>query len=261
MHWARIRSSDGSVMTGVIEGDCFRPRAALGSEEASGAAMDLSVVTLLAPCIPGKFIGLWNNFHAAAKRNDFATPEHPLYFLKPDTALSGPGATVAMPAEAGRILFEGELGIVIGQTCCRVSPESAENMILGYTCVNDLTSIDILNADPSFPQWTRAKGFDGFGVIGPGIVTGLDWQDLTIRVLVNGRERQSYPASDMIMSPPQIVSSLSHDMTLMPGDVIACGTSIGARPVKAGDKVEVVIDGIGTLPIQMGPPAEAPSMS
>jgi 2-keto-4-pentenoate hydratase/2-oxohepta-3-ene-1,7-dioic acid hydratase in catechol pathway len=251
MNWARATFAEGHTATGVIKDGALHPRTALGSEQSAGPAEDLANLSLLPPCVPGKFIGLWNNFHAAATRNNWTPPEHPLYFLKPDTSLSGHGATVIMSAAAGRILFEGELGIVIGQSCHNVSVETAQDAILGYTCVNDLTSIDILNADPSFPQWTRSKGFDGFGVIGPVIATGLDWRELTIKVLVNGRERQSYPASDMILSPPQIVSALSRDMTLHPGDVIACGTSIGARPVKAGDTVEVVIEGIGTLGVTM----------
>ncbi|SNR61002.1 fumarylacetoacetate hydrolase family protein [Puniceibacterium sediminis] len=251
MEWARATCADGRIVTGVISEGMLHPRLYLGSDEATDMPEDLAAVTLLPPCVPGKFIGLWNNFHAAATRNNWTPPEHPLYFLKPDTSLSGPAATVTIPATAGRILFEGELGIVIGQTCRNISAEDAAAAIMGYTCVNDLTSIDILNADPSFPQWTRAKGFDGFGVIGPVIATGLDWQDLTIKVLVNGRERQSYPAADMIIPPSQIVSALSQDMTLNPCDVIACGTSVGARPVKAGDQVDVVIEGIGTLGVTM----------
>lgn len=251
MQWARAICADERIVTGVISDGALHPRLHLGSDEAAGTPEDLSAVTLLPPCIPGKFIGLWNNFHAAATRNKWTPPDHPLYFLKPDTSLSGPAATVTIPAAAGRILFEGELGIVIGKTCKNISEDDAHTAILGYTCVNDLTSIDVLNADPSFPQWTRAKGFDGFGIIGPVISTGLDWQDLAIKVLVNGRERQSYPASDMIFSPPHIVSALSQDMTLNLGDVIACGTSLGARPVKVGDKVAVVIEGIGTLDVTM----------
>ncbi|MGY9048692.1 hypothetical protein P775_18590 [Puniceibacterium antarcticum] len=251
MEWARATCADGRIITGVIRGDALHPRAHLGAEEDTGAPEPLANLTLLPPCTPAKFIGLWNNFHAAAERNGWTPPDHPLYFLKPDTALSGPGATVTLPACAGRVLFEGELGIVIGKTCHNATADQAQDAIFGYTCVNDLTSIDILNADPSFPQWTRAKGFDGFGVIGPVIATGLDWQALTIKVLVDGRERQSYPASDMIMPPSQIVSLLSRDMTLHPGDVIACGTSIGARPIKVGNKVEVVIEGIGTLTVTL----------
>ena len=148
-------------------------------------------------------------------------------------------------------MFEGELGIVIGKTCKDISLEDAEEAIFGYTCINDFTSLNILTADPSFPQWTRAKSFDGFGVVGPVIETEVDWRELTIKVLVDGRERQSYPAADMILPPAQIVSALSQDMTLNPGDVIACGTSIGARPVKPGMVVDVVIDGIGTVGVTM----------
>lgn len=204
---------------------------------------------MLPPCVPGKFIGLWNNFHAAAERNGQSIPAHPLFFLKPLSSLAGPGASVTLPADIGRVIYEGELGIVIGQTCQNISVTDADSAILGYTCVNDITALDILTADPSFPQWTRAKGFDGFGVIGPVIQTDVDWRDLTVKTMVNDRERQSYPASDMIMTPAQIVSKLSTDMTLEPGDVIACGTSIGARPIKAGMEVEVVIEGIGKLPV------------
>ena len=105
--------------------------------------------------------------------------------------------------------------------------------------------------DPSFAQWTRAKGMAGFGPIGPVIATGLDWRALGVRTLVNGRERQAYPLSDMILPPAEIVRLISHDMTLEPGDVIACGTSIGARPVRAGERVEVVIEGIGALGVTM----------
>ena len=251
MKWARGRTADGTEVTGVLEGDILHPRGALGSDSAAGDAIGLSELTLLAPVVPGKFIGLWNNFKAAAEKGGHSHPEHPLYFCKADTSLSGPGAEVVLPASAGRVVFEGELGIVIGQTCKNITPKQAEDVIFGYTCINDFTSLDVLNSDPSFPQWTRAKSFDGFGVAGPVIETDVDWRALTVTVLVNDRERQSYPAADMILSPAQIVSCLSHDMTLNPGDLIACGTSIGARPVKPGMVVEVVIEGIGRVGVTM----------
>lgn len=238
----------------MIVDDMLHPRAALGSETATGAAVALADLTLLAPVVPGKFIGLWNNFKAAAEKGGMAHPERPLYFCKADTSLSGPGAEVVIPSSAGRVVFEGELGIVIGQTCKDITPEQADDMIFGFTCINDFTSLDVLNADPSFPQWTRAKSFDGFGVAGPVIETDVDWKELTITVLVNDRERQSYPADDMILSPAQIVSCLSHDMTLHPGDLIACGTSLGARPVKPGMAVDVVIEGIGRVGVTMAAP-------
>ncbi|WP_439138602.1 fumarylacetoacetate hydrolase family protein [Roseicyclus sp.] len=254
MYWARGKTATDETVTGVIVNDSLEPRAALGADKVIGPPVPLADLTLLAPVVPGKFIGLWNNFKAAAEKNGHEHPTHPLYFLKPDSALSGPGATITIPPSAGRVVFEGELGIVIGKTCKEVTPEAAQDAILGYTCVNDFTSLGVLFADPSFPQWTRSKGFDGFGVIGPVIATDVDWRALTVQVLVNGRERQSYPANDMILSPPEIVSLLSQDMTLNPGDVIACGTSLGAAPVKAGMEVVVVIEGIGALSVTMAGP-------
>jgi 2-keto-4-pentenoate hydratase/2-oxohepta-3-ene-1,7-dioic acid hydratase in catechol pathway len=251
MAWARVRGADGTETKGFIKDDMFHPRSALGSDDPAGDAIALSEAVLLPPVIPGKFLGLWNNFHAAAEKNGWTPPEHPLYFLKSVTSLAGPGATVTIPADVGRVLFEGELGVVIGTQCHQASVDEAAAAIFGYTCVNDFTALNILTQDPSFPQWTRAKGYDGFGVIGPVIATGLDWRDLTVKVTVNGRERQSYACSDMIFGPEEIVARISKDMTLMPGDVIACGTSLGAMPVKAGQEVEVVIDGIGSVAVTM----------
>lgn len=249
--WATIETANGTRVTGIVEGDHLHPRAALGSTDATGNPVPLEGAKWCAPVQPGQFVGLWNNFHAAAEKNNQTIPDHPLWFLKPASSVVGHGAEVTLPAAAGRCIFEGELGIVIGQHCARATEAEAEAAILGYTCINDFTSLDVLNADPAFPQWTRSKGFPGFGVIGPVIATGLDWRDLTVKVMVGGRERQSYAASDMILSPPQIVQKLSHDISLSPGDVIACGTSLGARPVKAGQTVEVVIDGIGTLAVDL----------
>jgi 2-keto-4-pentenoate hydratase/2-oxohepta-3-ene-1,7-dioic acid hydratase in catechol pathway len=254
MEWGRIKTADGQVLTGVIADDMLHPRAALGSGDETGPAVSLEGSVMLPPCVPGKFIGLWNNFHAAATQNGLTPPAHPLFFLKPLSSLAGPGSTVLLPPDIGRVIYEGELGVVIGQTCNNVSIEEAQSAIFGYTCVNDITALEVLTADPSFPQWTRAKGFDGFGVIGPVIQTDADWQDLTIKTFVNDRERQSYPASDMIMPPATIISHLSRDMTLNPGDVIACGTSVGARPIRAGQNVTVSIDGIGDLPVSIAAP-------
>jgi 2-keto-4-pentenoate hydratase/2-oxohepta-3-ene-1,7-dioic acid hydratase in catechol pathway len=137
--------------------------------------------------------------------------------------------------------------VVIGARAHDVDDDAAEAAIFGYTCVNDVTALDLLTADASFPQWARAKSCDGFGPVGPVIATGLDWRNLQVRTLLNGRERQNYPVSDMIFSPPTIVSRISREMTLEPGDLITCGTSLGALPMRAGMVVEVVIDGIGVL--------------
>lgn len=251
MKWGRIRQKDGSEVIGVIDGGMFHPRTELGATQAAGDPVAFDETALIAPVKPGKFIGLWNNFHAAAEKNGWTPPEHPLYFFKADTSLTGPESDVVIPECAGRVLFEGELGIVIGKTCRFVDESGAADAIFGYTCVNDLTALQLLTADPAFPQWTRAKSFDGFGVVGPWIETEVDWKTLAVRVLIGERERQTYPLADMIMTPTQIVSKLSQDMTLQPGDLIACGTSLGARPVKAGDRVTVAIDGIGSVAVTM----------
>ena len=214
----------------------------------AGVSIAAQGAELLAPCSPLNFIGLWNNFHAAATKAGHAIPTDPLYFLKATSSIAAPEAEITPPPSyTGRTLYEGELGVVIGARVHDVDEAAAEAAIFGYTCVNDVTALDLLTADASFPQWARAKSCDGFGPVGPVIATDLDWRSLQVRTLLGGRERQNYPVSDMIFSPPAIVSRISREMTLEPGDLIACGTSLGALPMRAGMVVEVVIDGIGVL--------------
>ena len=202
----------------------------------------------LTPVQPSKMVALWNNFRASAEKNGWAIPAEPLHFIKTPNSFNAHGQPIRAPKSySGRVAYEGELGIVIGRTCTAVSVEEAPAHILGYTCVNDVTAMELLQRDPSFPQWTRAKNFDGFGAFGPVVATGLDPATLTVRTLVNGRERQNYRADDMIFPPAELVSRISQDMTLASGDVIACGTSLGVLPMKPGTTIEVAIDGIGTL--------------
>lgn len=144
-------------------------------------------------------------------------------------------------------MYEGELGVVIGARCKAVAEAEADHVIFGYTCINDVTAFPIVQEASGFEQWTRAKSFDTFGAIGPCIATGIEPGSLRVRTLVNGRVRQDYPASDMILGVTRLVSAISHDMTLYPGDIIACGTSLGVLPMKPNTKVEVTIEGIGTL--------------
>ena len=208
----------------------------------------LSDVQVGLPCNPQKFIGLWNNYHAQATKQNLTIPVEPLYFIKAASSYCAHGQAVLSPSSYdGRVVYEGELGLVIGKTCKNADAEEALAAIFGVTCVNDVTALDLISRDASFAQWTRAKSFDTFGVFGPVIATGLDLNALTVKTLVNGRERQNYPCSDMIFSPAQIVSALSKEMTLHPGDLIACGTSLGVLPMKPGTVVEVAIDGIGVL--------------
>jgi len=136
---------------------------------------------------------------------------------------------------------------VIGKPCKGVTEAQALRHVFGYTCANDVTVADILNRDPSFAQWVRAKGFDTFCPFGPVVASGLDPATLVVRTILNGSVRQDYPISDMLFSVAQLVSLISQDMTLNPGDIILCGTSVGVGSMKPGSIVEVEIAGIGRL--------------
>lgn len=233
---------DGSTIR-VYDGDMF------GGATPTGETLDSEAVRLATPCVPSQMIALWNNFHALAEKNKQALPEEPLWFLKSPSSFLATGETIRRPAGyEGPVVYEGELGIVIGKRCSRVAEAEAADYVFGYTCINDVTAFGLLNKDPSFAQWTRCKSFDGFGVFGPAIATGLDPMMLSIRTVLNGDERQNYPVSDMVFPPHRLVSLLSQDVTLMPGDVIACGTSVGVGSMKQPEnRIEVSIEGIGTL--------------
>jgi 2-keto-4-pentenoate hydratase/2-oxohepta-3-ene-1,7-dioic acid hydratase in catechol pathway len=249
-HWVRFARGDASTGWGRIEGEhiVVHSDAPWHNSAETGEKLAAAEVRLLAPVQPRCFVGLWNNFHAAAAKSGAGIPDFPLYFLKsPGSLLDPEGIIQPPPGYTGRIIYEGELGLVIGQECCNISEAEAESAIFGYTCVNDVTALGLFGDDPGFAQWARAKGCDSFGPVGPVVATGLDWASLVVRVSLNGRERQNYPASDMILPPARIVSLISREMTLHPGDLIACGTSIGALPMRPGMVVEVTIDGIGML--------------
>jgi 2-keto-4-pentenoate hydratase/2-oxohepta-3-ene-1,7-dioic acid hydratase in catechol pathway len=249
-HWVRFRRN-GVVAVGALEsetiavhdGDLFT------GATATGETVSVGDVELLAPTEPTKVIALWNNFHALAAKLNVAEPAEPLYLLKAVSSITTPGAVVKRPKSYdGRIVYEGELGIVIGKKATNVSEADALDHVLGYTVVNDITAGDLIQKDPTFPQWARAKGFDGFGPFGPAIATDVDPATLTVRTVLNGAERQNYPISDMIFPVAKLVSLLSHDMTLYPGDLIACGTSVGVGAMKEPvNEVEIIIDGVGSL--------------
>ena len=249
-HWVRFRHQDtigfGTLTQSEIDvhdGELF------GTSQPNGRSLALSDVELLAPSEPSKIIALWNNFHALAAKLNVRKPDEPLYLLKAPTTATAPNAIVRQPASYdGKIVYEGELGIVIGRTCSAVSVDQADEFILGYTCVNDITAADIIGRDATFAQWARAKGYDGFCPFGPVITSAIDPAELVVRTILNGVERQNYPISDMIFSAQQLVSNISHDMTLLPGDLICCGTSIGVGAMKEPvNIVTVAIDRIGEL--------------
>jgi 2-keto-4-pentenoate hydratase/2-oxohepta-3-ene-1,7-dioic acid hydratase in catechol pathway len=247
-HWVRLKDGNttrfGTLQDGqvsICEGDMF------AGAVPTGQVLQLSAVTLLMPVQPTKIIALWNNFRALGEKLKLAVPAEPLYLIKSPNSYLDPGQTIRKPACDGKVVFEGELGIVIGKTCKEVSESKALDHVFGYTCANDVTVADILNRDASFAQWVRAKGFDTFCPFGPAVATGLDPATLVVKTTLNGEVRQDYPISDMRFSVQQLVSLISRDMTLYPGDIILCGTSVGVGSMKPGSTVDVEITGIGKL--------------
>ncbi|MES3013690.1 MAG: fumarylacetoacetate hydrolase family protein [Pseudomonadota bacterium] len=249
MQWLRFRHH-GQEGFGTLAGDAVAVYRGdlFGTHEPTGEHWPLAEIEWLTPCRPGKMLALWNNFRAAAEKNGWAAPAEPLYFAKTPNSFAAHAQAVAVPAAYdGRVAYEGELAVVIGRRAQAVSVADAPAHIFGYSCANDITAMELIGRDAAFPQWTRAKGFDGFGVFGPVIATDFDPAGAVLRTVVGGRERQNYALADMFFAPAELVSRISQDMTLEPGDVILCGTSLGVLPMKPGTTVEVTIDGIGTL--------------
>ena len=171
-------------------------------------------------------------------------PKEPLLFIKPSTSVIGPGEAIVYPKMSKRVDYEAELAVVIGKVAKKVPEEKAGDYILGYTCLNDVTARDL---QPKEGQWTTSKGFDTFCPIGPWIVTDIEPYHLDVLSYLNGERRQHSNTKNLIFGPHQLVSFISHVMTLLPGDVIATGTPSGIGPMAVGDKIDVVIEGIGTL--------------
>ncbi len=232
----------------IYSGDLFNDPQPVGTH------CKLTDVEILVPCNPGKMLALWNNFFSRAEHEGWDIPPEPLYFVKTPNSFNAHAQPIVRPTSYhGPVFFEGELGIVIGKTCADISEAEASDYIFGYTCINDVTAKEILKRDPSFPQWTRAKGFDTFGVFGPFIATGLDVDTLVIQSRLDGELLQDYPVTDMVFRPHKLVSMISRDITLYPGDVIACGTGLNATAMENGQIIEVSIDGIGVLSNEMTP--------
>jgi len=216
-----------------------------GLANTTGEILNLGGVTLLAPCEPSKIVALGLNYRDHAAEFGRAVPDEPLIFLKPGTAVIGPGADIVHPAMSRRVDYEAELGVVMGKAARHVPPERALDYVLGYTCVNDVTARDLQKKDGLF---TRAKGFDTFAPLGPWIETQIaDPDNLTVEAYLNGERRQHANTNNMVFNVSQLIAFISWIMTLLPGDVIATGTPAGVGPMRPGDVVEVRVDGVGRL--------------
>ncbi len=236
----------GQHYYGVFEGDYIRQLEGKPFPDPvlTDICVDPQCVTLTAPCQPSKIIAMGLNYHSHAKEMGLPTPNSPLTFLKPPTAVIGHEERIVYHSSTARVDFEGELAAVIKKPAWSVSKEQAFDYILGYTCFNDVTARDLQQQEP---QWTRAKGFDTFAAVGPWIETNINPENLKIETRLNNVIKQNGNTCDLIYSIPEIINFISNVMTLMPGDIIATGTPAGIGPMHPGDCVEVTIEGIGTL--------------
>jgi 2-keto-4-pentenoate hydratase/2-oxohepta-3-ene-1,7-dioic acid hydratase in catechol pathway len=234
------------IATGVLEGGTVRGLRGTFFEDPvpSGSEVDLEHVRLLAPVIPSKVVAIARNYPAHAAEMGNEVPEVPMLFMKPSTAVIGPGDPIPIPHGPARVDPEAELAVVIGRLCRQVSEEDALKYVLGYTCANDVTARDWQKSDG---QWGRAKGSDGFCPLGPWIETELDPSDLEVRSRVNGEQLQSGRTSSLVFPPARLIAHIAASITLLPGDVVLTGTPPGVGPMRAGDRVEVDIEGIGVL--------------
>jgi 2-keto-4-pentenoate hydratase/2-oxohepta-3-ene-1,7-dioic acid hydratase in catechol pathway len=253
---ARFATPAGQVRFGKVEGEAGAPVEALtvaaiaehpfGTIELTGERWALPDVRLLAPLLPSKIIGIGKNYaEHVAEMGGGEAPAAPLLFLKPPTAVIGPGDAIRLPVDSDEVHFEGELTAVVGALGAREVPrERALDTLLGYTIGNDVTARDQQRSDG---QWTRAKGYDSFCPLGPWIETVLDPADLVLRTELDGQVKQDSRTSLLLHDVATLVSYVSHVMTLLPGDMILTGTPSGVGPMTAGQTVSVTIDGIGTL--------------
>ncbi len=235
-----VEDDGGRLMLAEVQGDPLYQPVVF-----TGVRTPLDDVRLLAPVIPrSKVIGIGKNYAEHAAEMGGEAPAEPLMFLKPNTSVVGPDDPIVLPRQSQEVHYEGELAVVIGRICKDVPIERVPEVIYGYTCANDVTARDLQRGDG---QWSRAKGFDSFCPLGPWIVTGLDASDLALTTRRDGAVVQDGRTSQMVHGVAALVAHASEAFTLLPGDVILTGTPAGVGPITAGQRVEVEIEGIGTL--------------
>ena len=240
---ARYAVERGGVLS-LVRGDIFG-RYEAAEQIAAGTGVSFApAVRVLAPIVPGKIVAVGLNYKDHAAEQGKPLPVEPMIFLKPSTAVIAPGDAIRLPAGAGRIDHEAEMGIVIGRRATRVPASAAGDVILGLTCANDVTARDMQNRGV---QYSHVKGFDTFAPLGPCVAIGLDPSDLAVEGWVNGVRRQASRTSQLVFSAPDLVAYISAIMTLEPGDIISTGTPSGIGGLKAGDTVTIIVEGVGEL--------------
>lgn len=256
MRIARFSGPDGSVSFGVVDGvgpggeddgsGTITPVLGhpFGALEVAGPPVPLSGVRLLAPVLPSKIVAVGKNYAAHAQEMGGEVPLEPMIFLKPSTAVIGPGDPITLPEQSERVEHEAELAVVIGRLCSEVPIRRVPEVVLGYTCANDVTARDLQATDG---QWGRAKGFDTFCPLGPWIETELNPADQALVTTLDGEIVQDGSTADLVFGVAELVAYASAAFTLLPGDVILTGTPAGVGPVRAGQRVSVDIADIGVL--------------
>ncbi len=239
--------TDEGITYGTVEPEGIRvyQGSPLVHWEATDVFVGFDEVTLLSPVLPSKVLCVGKNYvdHAAELASE--VPSEPLIFMKPSTAVVGPGAAVILPVQSKEVHHEGELAVVIGAVARRVRAEDIGQVVLGYTIANDVTARDLQRSDG---QWTRAKGFDTFCPLGPAIETEFDpAEGMRIATSVNGELRQEGTTAEMVFGVAELIEYITSVMTLLPGDVVLTGTPAGVGPVAPGDVMEVEVEGIGRL--------------
>jgi 2-keto-4-pentenoate hydratase/2-oxohepta-3-ene-1,7-dioic acid hydratase in catechol pathway len=247
MRLVRFRFGD-RIATGAIDAGSEDIRILRGTffddPIPTGEQVPLADVRLLAPVLPSKAVCVGKNYAAHAAEFGMEVPDEPLLFLKPSTAIAGPGDPIQLLPISTRVDYEGELAVVVGRLARHVRAEDAYRYILGFTCANDVTLRDLQKMDD---QWARAKGFDGSCPLGPWVETELDPIDIRVETRLNGEIRQAAQTSDMVFGVAELIEYITEFMTLLPGDVLLTGTPEGVGRLSDGDVVEVEVEGIGTL--------------
>jgi 2-keto-4-pentenoate hydratase/2-oxohepta-3-ene-1,7-dioic acid hydratase in catechol pathway len=241
----QVVEQDNSGVWHLVEGDIF------GSWR-NGASVSSAGQRLLAPVIPSKIVAVGLNYKDHAAEVKKPLPAEPLLFLKPSTAVVGPGDPIVIPPGAGRVDHEAEMGVVIGATAWSVPEAEAPKYVFGITCVNDVTARELQAKDV---QYTRAKGFDTFAPVGPCIATDLPYDSadgLTVEGWVNGTRRQFSSTRELIFPVAKLIAFISAIMTLLPGDIITTGTPSGIGPLAPGDRVTIKVQGVGELTNPVG---------
>ncbi len=232
--YVKVSGYKGVVLSGSV----------FGEYSETDSIVDMNTAEYMTPCDPTKIVAVGLNYRDHAEEMGLEIPDFPALFIKPSSSAAPHKGDIIYPPMSKQVDYEAEFAIVIGKEASYISETEADDYILGYTCLNDVTARDLQALDS---QWTRAKSFDTFAPIGPVIETELDPDNADIRLLLNGEVKQKSSTANFIFKTKRLVSLISQVMTLYPGDIITTGTPSGIGPMRPGDKVEVEIEGIGTL--------------